>query len=289
MTGTEHLLRHWEIDETCEQLVGGKAMGLSRLLRGGFEVPPFFVLTCEAWTQFCAPAVSEFRSQLDRLGDFCDAELHDLSSRITRRVLGLKLGTKTSSKVRDAIEEFRFQAVAVRSSALAEDLPGQSFSGIYESFIDIPPDHVPEMVPKCWASAFSVRAIKYRWSPDIVSFAMATIIQQMEHFDLAGVAFTVDPVGKRLVLVEIAAIPTPEPIVSGKISPGRVSFDRQLDLVEQSNLGQIRISTVRHVAELALKVEQNFGSPQDIEFGVRDGQVIFLQSRPITTLNLHKE
>lgn len=81
--------------------------------------------------------------------------------------------------------------VAVRSSAMAEDLAGASFAGLYETFLNVPPGQVPESVRRCRATADADRVRGYRSSRS--DHGVAVLVQAMVPAQCAGVAFTADP------------------------------------------------------------------------------------------------
>jgi phosphoenolpyruvate synthase/pyruvate phosphate dikinase len=116
-------------------------------------------------------------------------------------------------------------AVAVRSSATAEDLPEASFAGQHESFLDVRGgDTVVAACRRCWASLFTDRAIVYRMEHgfDHLSVSLSVAIQKMVAADrgVAGVIFTIDPdSGFRDVVVIDAAYGLGEAVVQGQLDP----------------------------------------------------------------------
>jgi phosphohistidine swiveling domain-containing protein len=91
--------------------------------------------------------------------------------------------------------------VAVRSSATAEDLPGMSFGGQQETYLNIRGvEAVLEAVRKCWASLWTTRAIGYRPRQNIASesVALAVVVQVFVPAEAAGILFTANPlIGRR--------------------------------------------------------------------------------------------
>ena len=87
-------------------------------------------------------------------------------------------------------------AVAVRSSATAEDLPGLSFAGQQETFLNVTgAEAVVAAVRNCWASLWNPQAISYRHQNglDQNSVAMAVVVQIMIPSEVAGILFTANP------------------------------------------------------------------------------------------------
>ena len=104
-------------------------------------------------------------------------------------------------------------AVAVRSSATAEDLPGLSFAGQQETFLNVTgAEAVVAAVRNCWASLWNPQAISYRHQNglDQNSVAMAVVVQIMVPSDVAGILFTANPAtGKRNEMVINASFGEP--------------------------------------------------------------------------------
>src|SRR5262249_34861726 len=113
--------------------------------------------------------------------------------------------------------------VAVRSSATAEDLPGMSFAGQQETYLNVSgAGPVLEAVRRCWASLWTGRAIGYRLTMgvDQGSVAMAVVVQRMVRSEVSGVLFTANPVtGDRTELVINASYGLGEAVVSGLVTP----------------------------------------------------------------------
>src|SRR5207247_6135032 len=90
---------------------------------------------------------------------------------------------------------------AVRSSATAEDLPGASFAGQQDTYLNIVgEDAVLDAVRRCWASLWTDRAVSYRASNGIDqrSVRLAVVVQRMVEASVAGILFTANPLtGKR--------------------------------------------------------------------------------------------
>lgn len=227
--------------------------------------------------------------------------------------------TPLAARLIDEIER-HFQTldadrVAVRSSALAEDLAGHSFAGQYKTFLGI--RNLPECIDslkKCWASLWAERAYEYRkhagYGHDTPS--MAVIVQLLIEADTSGVIFTADPLsgyGSRIVIEAVSGMG--DSLVGGKVTPdrfiirkhnlriisrrirnGKVDyvFDKdgsaRRDAKEDCETADpcIGLGTARSLAKLARKVELKFGCPQDIEWAIRDDKEYVLQTRPITVV-----
>jgi pyruvate,water dikinase len=139
---------------------------------------------------------------------------------------------------------------------------------------------------------------------------MAVVVQRMIPAKKSGITFTVNPVGQRQEILIEAVFGLGEPLVSGRVQPDSYWIDRRtlqlmdkkigsknilLTVTDSGSLREIRASSsqssqpalndkeLKSLARTALKVEQSFGSPQDIEWSISD-KIYVLQARPITTL-----
>ena len=263
------------------ELAGGKGANLGELMGGGFPVPHGFVVTTEAH-RACVPAPPS-------LEQAAAAEFRAL-------VEATPIPPGLERAIREAYVRLASPAVAVRSSATAEDLPAASFAGQQDTHLDVSgEDALLTAVRRCWASLWTDRAIGYRAGRgiDSSSVALAVVVQAMAPHDVAGVVFTVNPLtGRRDELLVNASRGSGEAVVGGEVVPD-VWLARRPDGAvtgftpgrRGSRRGSLASDEVRELAQLALRVEEHFGGvPQDIEWSRGEGRFHLLQSRPITTL-----
>jgi rifampicin phosphotransferase len=246
-----------------EALLGTKAANLARLAGAGFPVPPGVVVT---------PAA--------------EADWEQARARLSRAVAELG-GAKG-------------QRFAVRSSGTAEDLAGASFAGQYETVLDVGLDELPEAVRQVLDSAASARVAAYRQAhreadaaaaPDPSESKMAVLVQVMVAADVAGVAFTANPVtGARGEVVITAVRGLGERLVAGEATGDQwVVRDGQARCTRATEQA-ITAEQARQVAELARRAEGHSGTPQDLEWAIggdttgTDGGLWLLQARPMTAL-----
>jgi phosphohistidine swiveling domain-containing protein len=242
------------------ELVGGKAHNLMRLVHAGMPVPDGFVITTDAYHEwFCGNGLipSDVAVEIERCYDALGADC----------------------------------AVAVRSSATAEDLRDASFAGGQESVLNVfGRDAVVDAVMKCWASLQGerVRAYRSRMGVSEDGLGIAVIVQRMVRARTSGVIFTAEPVtGDRNTLAIDACPGLGEALVSGQVTPEHFELCRQGFRVRKHDhrAGYLSKAEIRKVAQHALEIERQFGEPQDIEWSLDDnGKLHILQSRPITTL-----
>ncbi|KRE30951.1 PEP/pyruvate-binding domain-containing protein [Agromyces sp. Soil535] len=267
--------------------VGGKAANLGELIRAGFDVPAGFCVTTEAYRRAVRGTTVEAGTSTD-------------APAARAAVLGARFPESVAAAVRDAYARLETGAdgpVAVRSSATAEDLPGASFAGQQDTYLNVAGiDDVLDAVHRCWASLWTDRAVAYRAAQGIdgSGLALAVVVQRMVDAESAGVLFTADPVtGRRHQAVLDAACGLGDAVVSGAVDPdhfvvdtgtGRI-LDRRPGGPADERAASLTDTQVRALASLGDRVESAFGSPQDIEWAVdADGHAWLTQSRPITTL-----
>jgi phosphohistidine swiveling domain-containing protein len=161
---------------------------------------------------------------------------------------------------------------AVRSSALAEDAEGASWAGQFETFLDTTTEEVLVKIEECHSSTKS-RAKAYaaeKFSNE--TFDIAVVVQEMLKPEYAGVLFTLDPLTGQDTLVTEYVEGLGEELVSGRADPIRIVLTS--DTLAPFDTSQL--------AELAKKVEDLFGIPQDIEWVWADNKIWLVQARPIT-------
>lgn len=165
--------------------------------------------------------------------------------------------------------------LAVRSSASVEDGRRASFAGQFRSFLNLGSlAEVEAAVGQCRRSVDRPGAVEYarRQGFDPASIRMDVIVQRMVQPELAGVAFTVNPLtGDDEVVIEACA-GLADGLLAGEVAalpPGDALLERHR----------------ADIARTALDVARHFGAPQDVEFAVAGGQVYVLQARPVTRIH----
>ncbi len=292
---------------------GGKGANLARLARAGFAVPPGFVLTTTAYTDVTDR--NDLAHVIAGATDGVAADdleaLAEASATIRRRFGACAMPEATVTSLDAAYARLGTPPVAVRSSATAEDLPGMSFAGQQESYLNVVgTDALHEAVVNCWSSLWTARAISYRARHGIASDAVsiAVVVQRMVDAEAAGVLFTANPLsGARTEVTIDAGLGLGEALVSGQIEPDHyvVTADGGIDKTlgakavsiraragggtetreaDQSGRQAIPDAVIERVATLGRRVAASFGEPQDIEWAWDGKQLFIVQSRPITSL-----
>ena len=141
------------------------------------------------------------------------------------------------------------KSVAVRSSATAEDLPGASFAGQQDTYLNIRGEQaVLEAVKRCWASLWTARAMAYRARQNIApdEVALAVVVQELVFAEAAGVMFTANPVnGRRDELMITAAWGLGEAIVSGAVTPDTITVNKSTGRPVRRETAEKLVMTVR--------------------------------------------
>ncbi|HET9103787.1 MAG TPA: rifamycin-inactivating phosphotransferase [Solirubrobacteraceae bacterium] len=306
-----------KIDHTHVALVGGKGAALGELSRiEGVRVPAGFCVTTNAFERAMAQ-VASIDDRLDRLSrvDPDDARaIQARSAEIRAAVEGMALPDDVVLAITDALSQLGAgKPCAVRSSATAEDTPGASFAGQYDSYLNlVGPEPILEHVKRCWASLFSERAVAYRLRAgrDDRAVQMAVVVQAMVLPRAAGVMFTADPVtGNRKVASVEATLGLGEAFVSGRVNADTFAVRgdeltaravvRKPHAVHPAPGGgteTVAVARARQdepaltdrqvvgLVHLGRRIEAHFGHPQDIEWCRAEDGFWIVQSRPITTL-----
>jgi pyruvate,water dikinase len=234
---TESYIRWFKDIKLAEvPLVGGKNASLGELYSAlstqGIAVPNGFALTAQAYRDALGKAGAWER--LHRLLDGVDKEdvkaVHRWAAEARRIVFAPMEDGRLQQEAADAYRELEQQygrrvAVAVRSSATAEDLPTASFAGQHESFLNIRGfEDLFEACRRCFASTFTDRAIAYRIDNGFDHFkvALSVGVMKMIRADRAssGVIFTLDTEsGFRDIVLITGAYGLGENVVQGKTDP----------------------------------------------------------------------
>ena len=274
------------LEEADRPLVGPKAAGLCTLRRLGMKVPPCFFVTTTAFAEHLE--ANGLRPQIAARLDKMPEPIEETRHLITRASLTDSLRERIAA----AYRQLGAAVVAVRSSATAEDLPGHSFAGQYETILGVASlEECFEAIKECWASLWTQRAYEYRRRNGIdhPQIEMAVIVQKQIEPEAAGVAFSVDPVtGSRSRIVIESCPGLGEALVSGQVHPDRILLRKKnLVLVRQSLAGSepsLDLKSARKLARGVRRIEKRLGCPQDVEWALRDGTIWFLQARPITAV-----
>ncbi|MBI5358270.1 phosphoenolpyruvate synthase [Candidatus Amesbacteria bacterium] len=310
----------WFIDLSKEDIniAGGKGANLGELTAAKIPIPPGFVVLSSAYFTFLD--INSLRPKIHAILSSCDVsdpkQLHTASQKIQKLILGSEMPHDMSMEIMKNYAKLGHDVyVAVRSSATAEDLPGASFAGQQESYLNVRGDtNLIMRVRDAWASLFGERAIFYRVQKKFDHFkvGIAVPIQKMIQSEVSGVMFTVDPITQdkdKLVIEAIYGLG--DYIVQGVVTPdhyevsktkheiltknitkqtimetrgGKEVIESKVP-VKKQELQKISDKHVLHLAEIGKKIHAHYFFPQDIEWALEGGKIYITQARPITTLD----
>jgi len=217
-------------------VVGGKNASLGEMIQNlresGVRVPPGFATTVSAYRRFLRENRLDNVIQEALAGWQAQSlNLAETGLRIRTALLEAAWPAAVAEGIRRAYRELCAEAgdpeaaVAVRSSATAEDLPEASFAGQQETFLNVRGENaVLAACRRCYASLFTDRAISYRQahSVDQLRVGLSVGVQRMVRSDLggSGVMFSIDPeTGFDRVVVISAAWGLGETVVQGQVDP----------------------------------------------------------------------
>ncbi len=299
-------------------LVGGKAVGLARLIAGGFLVPQGFCVTTEAYTQ-CLQASGfieheEWRKACAISGNERASALAECRKRIGR-IETSQLAAQCLTALQ-ALHHPPNERWAVRSSATNEDAAHTSFAGLYRTRLGVTLFDIDTAIKDLWASLWEEQVVSYqaRQSNHMVP-RMAVVIQPMVEAQSAGVAYSIHPVTGRSNQVTInAVLGLAAPLVEGTVAPdqyvvevtdnGQPTRVRRRMLVHKSDRLTVSKEGLRadplngvttlqspltdvqlfSLAETAKHIERSFGHPVDLEWAFDTKQLWIVQARPITAV-----
>ena len=229
-----------------KHLVGGKCSSLGELhcisKRIGFSIGDGFALTTELYDQFIA--FNEIQDIIEQKQNDIDTtnikKLEEHSKELRFIISNGKFPEEMSKDILQGYNDLcklyhnSTLEVAVRSSALAEDLPNASFAGQHDTFLNVSGEEtLLQNIKDCFASLFNGRAISYRKTHSIPfsDVKISVAIQKMIRSDLgsAGVAFSLDPEsGYNKAIVINSSIGLGELVVSGGVNPDEFILDKRV-------------------------------------------------------------
>jgi rifampicin phosphotransferase len=300
---------------------GGKGTGLAELVRAGLPVPPGFVLNTAAYAAFVDAnhLAAGIQEQAALPATAAPQDYEAAAQRIRALFTGGVVPAAIADDLRAAYHRLGDghdgdPAVAVRSSATAEDLASASFAGQQDTYLNVRgADALMEAVINCWASLWTARAMAYRAREGIRpdSVRLAVVVQTMIGAEAAGVMFTANPAnGRRDQILIGAAWGLGESVVSGSVTTDDVVVDAGTGRVLSRRTADKQVMTAyadrgtreepvpaarRHqpvlddraaatLAGYGTQLEAHFGVPQDVEWARAAGEFFIVQSRPVTAL-----
>lgn len=296
-------------------IAGGKGANLGEMTQAGLPIPPGFVVTAEAYRNFLRSAglAERIQQELETL-DVEDTEaLNAAAASIQKLILSEPMPETLKESLLANYHRLPERFVAVRSSGTAEDTAASSFAGMNRSFLNVFGDaELVAKVRECWASLYGARVIYYRARRAIRETpAIAVVIQSMVNSEKSGVMFTANPAsGDRQEVVIEAAWGLGEVVVGGEVTPDSLVVNKATRKLVSRQIGYkdfklirgeggenerieledweaqapvLSSEEVQELLELAFRVEDHYGTPQDMEWAIAEHRLYLVQSRPITT------
>lgn len=265
----KHILWFADCNYKNKSLVGGKNSSLGELYHHSqiynFKIANGFAITTKMYQEFIEhnKIDEDIECLIKELGTETDMNKTYKTASFIQELF--KKCVFTGSQKKEIEEYYRLLgelyqntdlSVAVRSSAVVEDLPNASFAGQQDTYLNISGiEEVYQKVKECFASLFNTRAISYRQTHRI-SFRDVLIsvgIQKMIRSDLgsAGVAFSLDPeTGYDKAIVINSSYGLGELVVSGGVKPDEIVVDKRTlpimdsDPIVMKNLGDKKTKIV---------------------------------------------
>ncbi len=342
----KHIVWFEDVGKEDVGLVGGKGANLGEMTRANLPIPYGFVVTSNAYFAFIKHSNLEpkIRELLSIVNYNNPTEIEQATEHIRELILKAETPAQLTHEIIEYYDElnekeeqhiykkssilhhalhriksvYNVPLVAVRSSATAEDLPGASFAGQQDTYLNIKGEaHLLHKIKECWASLFTTRATYYRHEKGFDHFkvGLAAVVQRMVQSEKSGIAFSIDPVtnDKTKIIIE-AVYGLGEYIVQGKVTPDHYEVDKNsfviikkqtayqnVKFVKYGNTNRevplhkaegsqqkLSDNEIREVALLVKDIENHYYFPQDIEWAAEKGRIFIVQSRPITTIDNNK-
>ncbi len=314
-----------DVDKDDVGVVGGKGANLGEMTQAGFPVPPGFIVTVSAYEKFLED--NKLRATIHSLLSDLDVskskDLEKAAKDIQKLIIRSAFPRDIALEVIRAYfklgaDALKHPVVAVRSSATAEDLPGASFAGQQETFLNVQGEaNLVEKVKEAWASLFTARAIFYRATNHFDHFkvGIAIPVQKMVESDTSGIMFTIDPVTNDKTKVVIEAIfGLGEMIVQGAVTPDQYVVDKKSGKIIEKEVNvqeklmrkkgisnevvaltkkeggrqKLTDEQIQKLADIGRKLEKHYYFPQDSEWAIDEGNIYIVQTRPVTTTGTKK-
>jgi pyruvate,water dikinase len=309
------------VDKDMTDLVGSKMANLGEIKNKiKLEVPDGFVITAFAYNRFIEH--NDLRTEINRRLQHVNPDDMEKLYSMHAEIQQLILRSEVPGDLKDSIMKAWQQAedaagfeitAAMRSSALGEDETGGSFAGMHRSELNINADYVIQAYKEIVASKYSLPAITYRlykgFRDEDISMCVGCLV--MVDAKAGGVTYSRNPVDVNNDSIFInAAWGLPKAVVDGSINCDLLVVSRQkpmkiihedikvkekkfvcyplegvcrIDLTgDMSTLPAISRDQATALAKLAVKVEEYYNAPQDIEWSIgHDEKVYVLQCRPL--------
>lgn len=245
-----------------KQQLGGKARGLRQLRDAGCRVPPFVTLPANWFTPWLENDYS-LRPGWENSSNFA-----------------LMPGMLAAVGINEAV-------LAVRSSALGEDGQEHAHPGMLDSVLAVEPTQLQAAIAQVVKSTGSERVQAYRREKGLAGRLLpAVVVQQWLEADLSGVVFSTNPLYPHEMLIHTVT-GAGEALVQGEKQPAEFAIDKasQQCYWKEVPAGETELNAtlLEELFRTVQRLEAQWGYPLDLEFCVVNGEIYWLQMRPITT------
>ena len=317
-----------DVNKEMSDVVGNKMANLGEIKnRLKINIPEGFVITAAAYERFITE--NDLQEEIDRRFQSADGEnvetLYALSSNIQQLIIQARLPDDLADAIRQAYVGLESKTdgkvtVALRSSALGEDLKESSFAGQYRSELNVSFDSIFQAYKEILASKYSLQAITYRLNRGFKDEDIPMCVGCVGMVDAAagGVIYTRNPVdmaddemfinsawglpksvvdGSDACDLFVVSKTPPRKIIRKKVSTKKIKFVclpeegvcRTELTGDTKDLSSIDDHQAMNLSELAAEIEDHYATPQDIEWAVdRDGKIYILQCRPLKQIRTLK-
>jgi len=295
-----------QITKKDQYLAGGKAYSLGRMVKH-FPIPDGFAVLADTFDTFIKE--NQLKNKIKKIISE-KSDYFTKSNKIKELITTATLNKNDAHNIMQHFARLHCPAVAVRSSATCEDSADKAWAGQLDTFLNVHKENLIEKVKLCWASLFSERALAY--GSDIIDKAsVAVVVQEMVSADVAGVAFSVNPLTQNINEILVNAVyGLGEAIVSGEVTPDQYLVHKTGRILNQThepqskglyskrgkvtwydipqekqNKAKLSPKLILELGHIVAKIEKFYHFPVDTEFAVKGRKIYILQARPITTFN----
>ncbi len=292
--------------------VGGKGSSLAKMYQNDFNIPNGYVIMTDVFDRFLNE--NNVKEKIQEMINTCniddEKDIENKSNEIVQIISKCYISDSIKKEIIENYKKLNCEYIAVRSSATSEDGKNHAWAGQLETFLNVNEKNIMESIKKCWSSIFSSRAIFYRIkNTDISDISVAVIVQKMLQSDVSGVAFSINPTTNNLNEIVIEGIlGLGEAVVSGKVTPDTYIVSKEDNRliskaikcqktklikenemnkwleIKDGNLQKLDNEIILELSNLIKKIENFYGFPVDIEWGIENCKIYILQCRPITTI-----
>ena len=272
----------YPFNELPDQNFGGKANSLSTLFNSGFNVPKGFIIPASEIEQVFISFSQNVEMPAEEKRVFVDT----CSSHFTPLI------EDSWSEVKKFFPENT--KVAVRSSINLEDGTVFSFAGQFTTVLNVVDfDGFAAAILECIASTYNQVALAYcnNNTIDCNLLRVNLVVQEMVNPDHAGVCFTINPLTgneKEIMIESINGLG--ENLVQGTATPSSYKvnwYDPAITEFNQIDVSSLKESSINLIVAEALKIQQLYGYPVDIEWALKDDKLYILQARPMTAIRFN--